>query len=170
MNNTTINELYKKARQLALSVYSDCKLSHFSIQVYPFDCLEDEDSIIKSRVTLYFTFFAKHAKKVCKIRCNETYGIDRETPDDDADWLYSHPYPNLPWVGVQWKTFLAKAFERVKPLTDNKKTYYNVFVYSTDKNLPWIACFYDGYNGRRQVGRWNGKGSSEKDITILWDN
>lgn len=63
-DNTLLDEIYEKTLKRALSAYSDCKLSCFSIQVYPYQTRETDDSIIKSDIIINMSFYSKNADKI----------------------------------------------------------------------------------------------------------
>jgi hypothetical protein len=170
-DNRLLDDVYEKALKIASSTYSDSRLSFFSIQVYPYWSIETDDSIIKSNVNIHYSFYSKNSNKVCRIIFNEVDGIHHLSPDEDAtNWLERIVLPRVPWKGVNWKLFLNKAFDKVKPLSTSEKTYYDLLKCVSDEDFPWSIVFFDGFSGKKQVFNWNGKGNKEKDIDIQLDN
>jgi hypothetical protein len=166
-DNSLFDEIYEKARKAASLIFSDIKLSSFHIQVYPYEIQETHDSIIKSVVNIFFIFYSENAKKVCKMIFNEVGGVCHVDPDEDATINFDRMFfSKVPWRGVNWKGFLSKAYDTVKPLSVSKKTYYDVFAASHDKELPWAITIFDGFNGKRRSYNWNGKGIDERKITL----
>jgi hypothetical protein len=166
-DNSLLDEIYEKARKAASLMFYDSKLSSFHIQVYPFESQETDDSIIKSVVNIHFIFYSENAKKVCRMIFNEVGGVRHMVPDEDVTINFDRMvFSKVPWRGVNWKAFLSKAYDTVKRLSVSKKTYYDVFAASHDKELPWAITFFDGFNGKRRSYNWNGKGIDERRITL----
>ncbi|MCL4429112.1 MAG: hypothetical protein M1167_00005, partial [Chloroflexi bacterium] len=148
--------------------YSDSKLSTVHIQVLPYEkILSTGDAAIKSAITIFFDFYSKNAQKVCEVHYDEIYGAIHKFPDRDAINDFERAvFGKIPWKGVHWSEFLNKAYDKIKPLSISDDTHYQLSCMANSKNLPWRVTFFDGFNGRKRIFYWNGKGANEKDIEI----
>jgi hypothetical protein len=166
-DNTLLDEIYEKALKKALSAYSDCRLSSFSLQVYPYDKRETDDSIIKSSIIFNMSFYSANSGKSLRFHFSEEDGIYHTCPDEDAINEFERVvFSKTPWRGIYWKKFLSKALDKVKPLSVSEKTCYTLLVTPRLNYFPWTLHFFDGFNGKKYVFAWNGKGSDERSIQI----
>jgi hypothetical protein len=153
IDDRLLDQIYKQAGSAAINIYHDAKLSHFTIQVFPFE--KNGPS-----VNIYFDFYSKWADKTSKFVYNDSSQQVRHfTPDKRPTSDYSREtFTTLPWEkSPQWMQFLDRAYARIKPLSSVEETCY-YFSASPTQGIGLRAMFDDGFSGNEYVFAWDGKG------------
>jgi hypothetical protein len=160
MDNSLFDEIYERAQREAIGIYHDAQLSYFTIQVYPYQKLNN----------IYLTFYSKWADKTCNFVSDNCNRQARHSPPDKRPVVNSEErgFTTLPWKkSPQWQKFIERAYAKIEPLTPARNTGYHLSAYISHDGLVWRLNFEDGFSGREHAFKWNGKGFDEGSIVQL---
>jgi len=159
INDRLLDQIYEEAHRRAINVYHDAQLSHFTIQVLPFQ-------LSRPSVNIYLIFYSKWAGKVCEFAYHDSSGQLDHMPPDKRPIIdsYKRSFTTLPWKeSPQWMEFLNRVYAKIGPLSSASQTCYHLSAEPNQK-IRWAAHFEDGFSGNEYSFRWNGKGLDENSI------
>lgn len=158
VDNHFLDKIYEQARNKAIGIFPDAKLSSFSILVRPYG--------ESSRVNVFLNFYSKWANKTCRFASyNNSPETEHLTPDEPASYPFeTQVFTNQPWKeSPQWQQFIEKAYAKIDPLTPENDSRYHLSA-RPHSNKSWLLTFVDGFSGRKRSFEWDGKGLDESGI------
>jgi HEPN domain-containing protein len=162
IDDDLLDHFYEQARLEATKAYDDACLSYFGILAHPYGKPHPT-------VSIFMYFFSKWGDRICSFQYDVlTQTLIRNLPDKRSKLnLFKGEFADLPWkTSPQWRQFLSRAYDKIKPLSPARETYYSLWLHPTPE-AKWNLVFEDGLNGNEYSFEWNGRKLDQDSIKQL---